>query len=127
MSNVQQITPFLHVPNLAKALDLFTRILCFEVKFRMRDYAYLACDGAAIRILEEPSRALPSPGEKLRMTVYIDVRDVHGLYAELLPGLSTLPAGDVHAPMDEPWDQREFHVRLPDGQWLAFGQPVGPN
>jgi catechol 2,3-dioxygenase-like lactoylglutathione lyase family enzyme len=118
-----QITPFLHVPDLARALDFFTRVLRFEVKFAHADYAYLEWGPLSIRLLEEPQRQLV-PGDRLRLTIYIDVRDVDALYAELLPGLQTLPAGDVHGPMDEPWHQRELHVRLPDGQWLAFGMPT---
>ena len=124
MTNLLQVTPFLHVPSLAQALDLFTRVLRFEIRFRMTDYAYLEREGAAIRILEEPDRAPPSAEDKARMTVYVDVRDVDALYAELLPELSTLRPGDVQAPKDQHWDQREFQVRLPDGQWLAFGQPA---
>jgi len=124
MPNLLQITPFLHVPNLAQALDLFTRVLRFEVKFRVANYAYLEREGAAIRILEETERELPSARDKTRMTVYVDASDVDALYAELLPELKTLPIGDVQAPVDQHWDQREFYVRLPDGQWLAFGQPV---
>ncbi len=92
----------------------------------MENYAYLECGAAAVRILEEAGRAAPAQGQA-RITVYIDVRDVDALYAELLPELSTLPAGDVHGPIDEPWDQRELHVRLPDGHWLAFGQPIPSN
>lgn len=124
MTNLRQITPFLHVPDMAAALDLFTRVLRFETKFRLDNYAYLENGDVAVRILEEPDRVMPAPGEKTRLTVYIDVRDVDALYAELKPGLMTLPPGDVHAPIDQSWNQRELHVRLPDGQWLAFGQPV---
>jgi catechol 2,3-dioxygenase-like lactoylglutathione lyase family enzyme len=124
MSNLLQITPFLHVPDLAKALDFFQRVLRFEVKYRESNYAFLQREGAPIRILEEPGRKLPASGEKLRITICIDVRDVDALHDELLPELRTLPAGDVHGPMDEPWRQRELHVRLPDGQWLSFTQPV---
>jgi len=29
----------------------------------------------------------------------------------------------LHVP-DKPCGQREFQVRLPDGDWLAFGQPT---
>lgn len=123
MSNILQITPFLHVDNLAQALDLFTRVLRFEVKFSQSDYAYLEHGPVALRILEEPGRPT-ALGGKARMTVYIDVRDVDALYAELLPELRSLPAGDVEPPSDKPWNQRELHVRLPDGDWLAFGQPV---
>jgi hypothetical protein len=82
--SILQATPFLHVPGFATALDFFTRVLRFEVKFRMSNYAYLEWEHAAIRILEEPSRPLPT-NEKVRMAVYIDVRDVDALYAELLP------------------------------------------
>jgi hypothetical protein len=106
---------------LARALDLLTRVLRFEVKFATSGYAYLECEDAALRVLEEPGRRPPHDGAA-RMTVYIGVRDVDALYAELLPQLSTLPAGDVHAPIDQPWGQREFHVRLPDGHWLGYGQ-----
>ena len=123
MPHILQITPFLHVPDLAKALDLLTRVLRFEVKYREANYAYLENGEAAIRMLEEPGRAEPARGQA-RMTVYIDVRDVDALYAELLTGLRTLPQGDVHAPIDQTWNQREFHVRLPDGHWMAFGQPI---
>jgi len=128
MTNILQITPFLHVPDLARALDLFTRVLRFEVKFRLQNYAYIEKEDAAIRILEEPGRLAPAQG-KARMTVYIDVRDVDALYEELLPELRTLPRGDVQAPVDQKYNQREFHVRLPDGHWLAFGQPIrqGPD
>jgi catechol 2,3-dioxygenase-like lactoylglutathione lyase family enzyme len=124
MTRVYQITPFLHVRDLEQAVDFFTRVLRFEVKFRMDTYAYLEWQKAALRILEEPPRPLPVPGEKVRMTIYVDVDDVDALYAELLPELNTLPAGDAHPPEDKPYGQREVHVRLPDGQWLAFGQPI---
>jgi hypothetical protein len=42
----------------------------------------------------------------------------------LASGLATLPKGDVEPPTDQPWKQRELQVRLPDGQWLAFGQSM---
>jgi len=123
MPDLRQITPFLHVPDLPRALDFLTRVLRFEIKFRAANYAYLEWESVAVRVLEERGRAPAAPGEA-RMTIYLDVRDVDGLYAELRPGLDGLPPGDVMPPFDEPWDQRELHVRLPDGHWLAFGEPV---
>lgn len=120
-----QITPFLHVPNLEGALDRLTRILRFEVKFRMTDYAYLEWGPAGLRVLEERGRAPLAPGHA-RMIVYVDVADVDALYEALRPGLLTLPPGDFEPPKDMSWDQRELHVRLPDGHWIAFGQPVRP-
>ena len=123
MTNLLQATPFLHVPDLAQALDLFTRVLRFEIKFRAGNYAYLEREGAAMRLLEEPGRDLLLE-RKFRVTVYIDVADVDALYSELASELAKLPEGDVEPPADQPWNQRELQVRLPDGQWLTFGQPV---
>lgn len=124
MGNLLQATPFLHVPDLAHALDLFARVLGFKVKYRVADYAYVERDGAAIRILEERGQSLQLE-KRARVTVYIDVTDVDGLYSELASDLAKLPAGDVEPPTDQSWNQREFQVRLPDGQWLTFGQPMG--
>jgi catechol 2,3-dioxygenase-like lactoylglutathione lyase family enzyme len=123
VANLLQATPFLHVPDLAQALDLFARVLRFEIKYRLSNYAYLEREGAAIRLLEEPGRSLHLEN-RARVTVYIDVADVDALYSELAGELSKLPEGDVEPPIDQSWNQRELQVRLPDGQWLTFGQPM---
>ena len=118
-----QITPFLHVPDLERAIEFFTGALAFEVLYRESNYAYLEFGSAGLRMLEEPGRRLCLDG-KARMTVYVDVPDVDALYAQLLPRLTLLPSADVEPPIDKSWKQREFQVRLPDGDWLAFGQPA---
>lgn len=123
MSNIQQITPFLHVPDLNKALRLLVEVLGFTLTYSESNYVYLTKQHIALRVLEERGRNAVQP-EDARMTVYIDVEDVDALYAELLPALSTLPAGDVLPPKNQSWRQRELWVRLPDGHWLVFGQPV---
>ena len=41
MSNFIQITPFMHVEDLEKALAFFNDILGFETQLRMANYAYL--------------------------------------------------------------------------------------
>ena len=82
MSNIVHVTPFLLVPDLAAALDFFTRVLGFTVPFQMENYAYLALDTAGLRLLAEGD-ATPVPREHAHTTVYIDVRDVDSLYAEL--------------------------------------------
>jgi catechol 2,3-dioxygenase-like lactoylglutathione lyase family enzyme len=123
MSNIVHVTPFLLVPDLDAALDFFTRVLGFTVPFQMGNYAYLTLDAAGLRLLAECT-ATPVPREHARTTVYIDVRDVDALYAALQPQLATLPADDVQAPADQDWHQRELSVRMPDGQWLTFGQAL---
>ena len=41
MTNFLQVTPFLHVADLQKALDFFSDILGFAVPFRQPGYAYI--------------------------------------------------------------------------------------
>jgi catechol 2,3-dioxygenase-like lactoylglutathione lyase family enzyme len=123
MSNIAHITPFLLVPDLDAALDFFTNVLGFTVPFQVANYAYIALDSAGIRLLAECT-ATPVAPERARTTVYIDVHDVDALYAALQPRLATLPADDVQSPADQDWNQRELNVRMPDGHWLTFGQPI---
>lgn len=119
-AHISQITPFLHVPDLEAALHLLTQVLGFELLYREPDYAYLEWGPAALRVLQERGKQ-PVPSAQARMTVYIDVVNVDVLYAQLQPQLASLPPDDVIAPVNQSWGQREFHVRLPDGHWLAFG------
>ena len=123
MSNIVHVTPFLLVPDLDTALDFFTRVLGFAAPFQMENYAYLALETAGLRLLAERS-ATPVKREHARTTVYIDVRDLDSLYAELQPRLVALPAEDVQAPVNQRWGMREFSVRMPNGHWLTFGQDV---
>ena len=123
MANFIQITPFMHVDNLERALAFFTDILGFEVRFRMRNYAYVHRETVGLRILEQIGSDGAPPGNR-RFAYYIDVRDVNALYAELKPKLDTLPKDDVHGPADKEYGQRELLVLAPDGNLLAFGQAI---
>ena len=80
--------------------------------------------GRGLRLLEEPTRAL-TPDGKARMTVYVDVSDVDALYARFAASLAKLSPERVELLSDKPYRQREFQVRMPDGDWLTFGEPVG--
>jgi uncharacterized cupin superfamily protein/catechol 2,3-dioxygenase-like lactoylglutathione lyase family enzyme len=118
---IHQVTPFLHVPDLEAALAFFCGALGFVLRFRETDYAYVELEGCGLRLLEEPGR---TAGGKARVTVYVDVADVDALHARLAPGLATLPPDRVEPLTNQPWCQREFQVRLPDGDWLTFGAPL---
>jgi len=122
-TNIQQITPMLHVPDIGAARHFFEKVLGFVVSFSMDGYFYCERDGAGVRVLEEEAHK-PVSQAKTRMTVYIDVRDVDTLFGELQSALETLLVGAVVPPKNYPWNQREFHVRMPDGNVMAFGQPV---
>jgi catechol 2,3-dioxygenase-like lactoylglutathione lyase family enzyme len=122
--NFVQITPFMHVADLKSAIAFFTDTLDFKVLFRTGDtYAYLEREGVGFRIMQSEGSDGAPPGNR-RFAYYIDVRDVDGLYAELKPKLDKLPRDDVHGPADKHYNQRELLVLVPDGNILAFGQPI---
>jgi catechol 2,3-dioxygenase-like lactoylglutathione lyase family enzyme len=121
MTSIRQITPFLHVPDMKLALSFFCDTLPFVLRFQESNYAYIELDGAGLRLLEEPDRRLTPDGEA-RVSVYIDVEGVDELYARLRERLEKLPPGRVEPIVVQPWGQKEFQVRLPDGDWLTFGQ-----
>ena len=123
MGKIFQITPFLHVPDMAESLEFFCDILTFELKYRHANYAYVEIQGCGLRLLEEPDRRL-QPDGKARVTVYIDVQDVDFLHSKLETSLATLPADRVEPLKTMPYGQREFQVRMPDGDWLNFGAPA---
>ena len=123
MSNFIQVTPFMHVTDIEKALAFFTGILGFEALLRVSNYAYIHRETVGFRLLEQKGPDGAPPGNR-RFAYYIDVRDVDGLYAELKPKLDTLPKGDVYGPVNQPYGQRELLVLAPDGNLIAFGQAI---
>jgi catechol 2,3-dioxygenase-like lactoylglutathione lyase family enzyme len=123
MSNFIQVTPFMHVENLERALTFFTDILGFETRFRTTDYAYVHRETAGFRIWEQTGAHAAPPGTR-RFAYYIDVHNVDRLYGELKPKLDTLPSGDVYGPVNQSYGQRELLVLAPDGNLLAFGQAI---
>ena len=126
MSNFIQVTPFMHVDDIERALAFFTGILGFKAVLRVANYAYLHRETVGFRILEQKGADGAPPGNR-RFAYYIDVHDVDQLYAELKPKLDTLPKGDVYGPVNQPYGQRELLVLAPDGNLLAFGQAIDGN
>ena len=122
-ANTIQITPFMHVRDLAAAVSFFEDVLGFETRFRLPDYAYLEREGAGLRILAYAD-AHVFEGGRDRFAYYIDVRDVDAVHAELKPRLDTLPPEDVHGPADKSYGQRELLIRAPDGQLVVFGAAI---
>jgi catechol 2,3-dioxygenase-like lactoylglutathione lyase family enzyme len=123
MANIIQVTPFMLVPDLAKALAFMTDILGFSIDFQMSDYAYVSREGAGLRMMAAGPGNPFQPGTR-RFACYFDCRDVDSLHAELKPKLDRLPQGDVHGPADKPYGQRELLVLGPDGNLIAFGQAI---
>jgi len=123
MSNFQQVTPFMHVPDIEEAVRFFVELLGFRALFRMDDYAYVHRETVGFRLLQNRGEDGAPPGNR-RFAYYIDVEDVDGLYEELKPKLDSLPRRDVHGPADKPYGQRELLVLAPDGNVIAFGQAI---
>jgi catechol 2,3-dioxygenase-like lactoylglutathione lyase family enzyme len=124
MSTFIQITPFMHVDDLDRAVAFFTETLGFEERLRASNYAYVHRETVGFRILEQTGADGAPPGNR-RFAYYIDVRDVDQLYAELKPRLDALPKGDVYGPVNQSYGQRELLVLAPDGNLIAFGQAIG--
>jgi catechol 2,3-dioxygenase-like lactoylglutathione lyase family enzyme len=124
MSNFIQVTPFIHVDNLERALAFFTDILGFETRYRIANYAYIHRETVGFRLLEQTGADGAPPGNR-RFAYYIDVHNVDQLYAELKPKLDTLPKADVYGPANQSYGQRELLVLAPDGNLIAFGHALG--
>ena len=121
--NTLQITPFMHVREIAPALRFFTEVLDFTVLFEAPGYAYVEREGAGIRIQahDQPDElGVPHRG----FAYYIDVRDLAPVLEALKDRLTSLPAGDLHGPVDQPYGQRELLIRAPDGNLVVFGQAL---
>jgi catechol 2,3-dioxygenase-like lactoylglutathione lyase family enzyme len=127
VGNFIQVTPFIHVDDLAAALAFFEDVLGFEVRYRLRDYAYLHRETVGIRLIKNSaSENEGAPPGNRRFAYYIDVRDVDALHAELKPKLDALPARDVFGPVDQTYGQRELMLVAPDGNLIVFGQMIAP-
>ncbi len=118
-----QVTPFVHVDDLDAAVAFCTAVLGFRVVVRHSNYAYVSRERIALRLLGEPGRPR-AEGRERRLTVYVDCADVDAVAAEVTAHRAQWPSLETEGPDDAVYGQREFHVRLPDGHWLAFGQPV---
>ena len=121
--NFIRITPFIHVPDINAAVKFFED-LGFVTYFRMGDYAYVQRETAGVRLMQNHGDD-GAPAGNRRFSYYIDVENIEALYRELKPVLDTMPAGDVHGPVDKPYGQREVCVLAPDGNLLVFGQSIG--
>jgi catechol 2,3-dioxygenase-like lactoylglutathione lyase family enzyme len=123
VGNIIQITPFMHIDDVARAVDFFTDTLGFKCPIHARDYAYVEREGAGIRIQSHDDPAELGAAHR-GFAYYVDVRDLDAVLAELGPKLATLPAGDVHGPVDQSYGQRELMIRAPDGNLVVFGQAI---
>lgn len=116
-----QITPFFGTGPLGRAVSFYRDIIGCDVFVHEGGYAYVERESVAVRLLELDAGAINPPGCG---HAYVDVHDVDALFAEMQPKLENLPADQWGRPKDQPYGQREFWVRDPDGNLLNFGQEI---
>jgi len=64
MSNFIQVTPFMHVDNLDRALTFFTEILGFKTVHSQRGYAYVHRETVGFRIMQNQGTDGAPPGNR---------------------------------------------------------------
>lgn len=124
MGNYLQVTPFILIEDMEKALEFFRDLLGFQVLVRHSDYAYVQRETVGFRLREQRGADAAPPGTR-RFAYYIDVKNLDEVYEELKEKLEALPKGDVYGPVNQWYGQRELLILAPDGNLLAFGQAIG--
>jgi len=120
--NIRQITPFMHVDDIQKAFDFFA-LLGFECLYQERGYAYFERGPAAVRVMVSTPDAGGAWPPHRGFAYYVDVADVDALVAEIAPKLHVAGV-EFMGPRDQPYFQREFMIRAPDGNVFVFGAPI---
>ncbi len=118
------VTPFLGVTAMEAALAFYRDLLGFAVYVDDGGYAYIERERIGFRLLALETGANNPPGCS---HAYIDVTDVDACFAEYEPRLRDLAADRWAPPKDQPYGQREFWIRDPDGNLITFGEGIGEN
>ncbi len=122
MPNCREITPFLHVPDLKRALEWFD-IIGFKPRTLMVSYAYVEREGVGVRLVES-TKEDGKPFEPHRgFACYVDCNDVDAIVRECLPRLKAAGVKTL-GPIDQAYNQREFIIEAPDGNMFVFGQAI---
>ncbi len=120
---LKEITPFVPCTDLWRQIGFYRDALGFELGFQAENYAFMRRGTVAIRLIEVAgSDDLAAEGKET--SFYIDVVGIDALYEELRPALEALPQGRVRAPFDQPYQQREFHVKDEDCTLIFFGEDI---
>lgn len=122
--NLVQVTPFLGVSAMAPAIAFYRDALGFALYVDQGGYAYLERERVGLRLLALDAGSRNPPGCS---HIYIDVLDAEAEYALIEAALASLPPQRYGAPKDQPYGQREFWVRDPDGNLITFGEGIGAN
>jgi len=115
---IKSAIPVIAISNSLRSEDYYCRILGFEKKFAYRPdpnksdpcYMGVARDGVMLHLHSfKPERAGLTDA-------FVNVADVDELFSEL----SAREANIQLPPTDQTWNDREMHVRDPDGNAICF-------
>ena len=116
-----QVTPFINVADLERAISFYEDYLGFECTFKMDNYAFLRSEAVVLRLLEVPFDLSIEERENM---IYIDVNGIDAFFETLRDKLETLPKGRMRPPFDQDYGQREFHVADEDCTLIFFGEAI---
>ncbi|MEQ8698821.1 MAG: VOC family protein [Bauldia litoralis] len=120
---VESAAAIVPVRDVGASADFYTGVLGFALRTRTDDpgFAIVERGGAAVHLLAtEDQDALRATATSI--AIYIWIRGLDALWAQLAPALGELPEGRVRAPFEQPYGVREFHVKDPDGCLLFFAE-----
>lgn len=120
---IEDAVAIVPVRDVERSVDFYANTLGFERRFVSDDeaFAIVVHGEAALHFLRADDEAALNATAN-HISIYLWVRDVDALYAQLKPNLDALEEGRVRAPFDQPYGMREFHVKDPDGALLFFGE-----
>ena len=112
----------LAVRDLEKSTRFYVDVLGFRRDFGdgSDGWSFLSRDAFKLMLGECPDEKPASELGDHSYVAYLVVEGVDQLYQEV----SARGAQVTSAPADEPWGQREFGVRTPDGHRIRFGEPI---
>jgi uncharacterized glyoxalase superfamily protein PhnB len=112
----------LAVRDLEESTRFYVDVLGFQRDFGdgPAGWSFLSRDAFKLMLGECPDEKPASELGDHSYVAYLIVEGVDQLYQEL----SARGAQVTSVPADEPWGQREFGIRTPDGHRIRFGEPI---
>jgi catechol 2,3-dioxygenase-like lactoylglutathione lyase family enzyme len=118
--------PFVRCLNMREAIDFYTRVLDFKLK-----YPTVSADDWVVDLINgeaELGLTVLEGDQKLGINVYVRVDEVDDLFKKYVSRGLVVPNktdSPVHnGPINQSWGMREFYVNDPSGNTLRFGEPI---
>ena len=117
---IEDAVAIVPVRDVRATVQFYKDVLGFEDRFVADDgkFGIVVHGDAAVHFVPGDETALKATANNI--SIYLWVKFVDQLYAELKPQLDALPEGRVRPPFHQDYGMREFHVKDPDGCLLFF-------